>query len=164
VVINEERLSDDLVRDLEEFLGLRILDDDYWYDYYSGAFGVDGGPTAGFILPDLDLGGPLRADASAGDTGVFVNGRELHRLDVAGLELLVGVVLPGRYWVDSEGYFGFEFGPAIGNLIFIVQASGGGGAYTESTYGGYIGSDGQTSYYFDPSSGCTVMSGAGLSC
>jgi hypothetical protein len=29
---------------------------------------------------------------------------------------------------------------------------------------GHLGSDGQTSYFFDPNSGCSVISGAGVSC
>jgi hypothetical protein len=36
--------------------------------------------------------------------------------------------------------------------------------YNRTTYGGHLGSDGQTSYFFDPNSGCSVISGAGVSC
>src|SRR5262245_15915385 len=56
----------------------------YWYDKISGAFGLQGGPTLGFNVPGLDLGGPLQADASRGNTGVFVNGRDLPVKDVEG--------------------------------------------------------------------------------
>jgi uncharacterized protein YraI len=35
--------------------------------------------------------------------------------------------------------------------------------YLEQTEGGYVGSDGTDSYYFDPDSGCTVTSD-GVSC
>jgi hypothetical protein len=92
-----------------------------------------GGPTLGFIQPGLDVGGPLRFDASNGDTGVFINGRELHRLDVLGLQRF-GPVWPGRYWVDAMGNFGFEGGIMIGNLWMLAQqrlvtGAGGGGPW-----------------------------------
>jgi hypothetical protein len=35
--------------------------------------------------------------------------------------------------------------------------------YFEQGPGGYIGSDGSSSYYFDPSTGCTVLDGS-VSC
>ncbi len=50
----------------------------YWYDPVSGLWGNDGGPSSGQIMAGLPLGGSLRADASGGGTGVFINGREIH--------------------------------------------------------------------------------------
>jgi hypothetical protein len=77
---------------VERFVG-RIVDGDYWYDSKTGASGRWGGPTLAFLPPGLELGGPLPADASGGGagqvTGVFVNGRELHPLDVAGLRQIL---------------------------------------------------------------------------
>src|SRR6188768_2863480 len=61
VTINEVQLQDSLVETLETRYSVRIADGRYWYDKASGAWGVEGGPTLGFILPGLDVGGPLRA-------------------------------------------------------------------------------------------------------
>lgn len=63
-------------------------------------------------------------------TGVFINGRELHPVDVMGLQQLVGAVWPGRWWVDGYGNDGPEGGGPMGNLMAIArarQASGQGG-------------------------------------
>jgi hypothetical protein len=115
VIINNVRLSEEEVRTLESQYRVRILNGNYWYDRISGAWGYQGGPVTGVIAPFLDLGGPLQANASNGNTGVFVNGRELHILDVRALQQL-GPVYPGRYWINAQGYYGFEGGPALGNL------------------------------------------------
>jgi len=94
----------------------------HWYDPTSGAWGVAGGPALGFAPPGLEWGGKLRADASNGDTGVFVNGRELHRVDVA-LLMQITTVIPGRYWVNAIGDYGFEGGPKLGNFVLLIQAA-----------------------------------------
>ena len=123
VVINKTRLSDVKVNALEQKFRVRIPDGDYWYDRVSGAWGVEGGPTAGFILPGLNLGGPLRADASKGRTGVFVNGRELHTFDVQALQRITPVYR-GRFWVDAQGNGGYEGGKAFFNLIQLARNAG----------------------------------------
>jgi hypothetical protein len=126
VIINGVRLTDADVEALERNFRLQVRDGDYWYDRMNGSWGMRGGPTAGFIMAGLDLGGPLRADASDGNTGVFFNGRQLHQVDVARLSLL-GPVYQGRYWMDAMGNIGFEGQPALLNLWAAIQAMGGGG-------------------------------------
>src|SRR6185436_15666628 len=116
----------------------RIPDGRYWYDRVSGAWGLEGGPCAGFVLPGQTIGGELRADASGGNTGVFINGRELHRLDVMALQQFTPV-RQGRFWVDAQGNFGYEGGPYAGNLVQIIAASGGGGRKSGGDYGSVIG-------------------------
>lgn len=130
----------------------------YWYDPTSGLWGMEGGPTMGQILPDLLLGGALRADASGGGTGVFINGREIHPLEAAYLRGLYGYVVPGRYWLNWQGIGGFEGGPALFNLMAAAASAGGGGysGYTRRTPFGGIGGDGNCSYYLHPS-GSSVM-------
>jgi len=123
VYINRTLLSDATVYGLERKYRVRIPDGKYWYDRFCGAWGVEGGPTAGFILPGLKLGGPLRADASNGRTRVFVNGRELHAIDVLGLQRL-GPVYPGRYWVDAQGFAGYEGQPPFCNLVQLANQAG----------------------------------------
>jgi hypothetical protein len=151
VVINGTRLSDEKVGLLEQRYHVKIQDGTYWYDKVCGAWGLEGGPTAGFILPNLAIGGPLKADASKGSTGVFVNGRELHIYDVLALQQLIGTVMPGRYWLDGQGNVGIEGGSWLFNLIRIAQAAHtrrgqGGTTYRSNITGIGGGSSGGTSY------------------
>ncbi len=69
------------------------------------------------------------------------------RSTLHGLQRLVGYIYPGYYWLDANGYFGYEGGQALGNLIYVAQgvgSSGGGNGYFGSTYFGNVGSDGQS--------------------
>ena len=150
VVINGLRIDDEKVAALEQAYRVGVVDGDYWYDKATGAWGARGGPTAGFVLPGLDLGGPLQAEASGGGTGVFVNGRELHPIDLAGLRQLVGAVYPGRYWIDAYGNCGYEGGPVLVNLLQLAQRNGAGTGGPWSHHpstGGHVGGDGQGFYY-----------------
>ncbi|MEQ1504757.1 MAG: hypothetical protein ABMB14_21140, partial [Myxococcota bacterium] len=66
------------------------------------------------------------AEASGGGagrtTGVFINGRELHPLDVQGLTAMLGAPpLPGRWWVDAQGTFGLEGQGPVGNVLWIAN-------------------------------------------
>ncbi len=156
----------------------RIPDGDYWYDPLCGAAGVWGGPALAFLPAGLPLGGAVPAQASGGGngrvSGVFVNGRELHRQDVQVLTQIYGVApQPGRYWVDAAGNAGYEGGPPFVNLIQAARQRSGGGAggggWYQRTWGAggdmYGGSDGQSTYFFDSASGCSVMNdGGGVMC
>jgi hypothetical protein len=142
VRFNDRRLSAnelETLAKLERYVG-RIPDGDYWYDPRTGASGRWGGPALAFLPAGLELGGAVPANASGGGqgslTGVFVNGREVHPVDVAGFRELVGAVLPGRWWVDASGNYGLEGGPPMGNLVAMAQArrragQGGGTAWSK---------------------------------
>ncbi len=123
VVVNRTRLTDQQVKAFEQRWNVQVRDGAYWYDRVSGAWGMDGSGTAGWIMPNLALGGPLPADASHGNTGVFINGRELNEQDVAGL-MRITPVYRGRWWVDAWGSFGAEGGPALGNLWLLARQRG----------------------------------------
>ena len=75
----------------------------------------------------LSLGGALAANASRGQTNVFVNGRNLPQSEVMVLSALWGTYIqPGRYWLDGTGNVGYEGVPIpVGNLYALVQAQGG---------------------------------------
>jgi hypothetical protein len=152
VTVNRVRLTDQRVKGFEQRWRIQVNDGKYWYDKVSGAWGLDGGPTAGWIMPGLDLGGPLRADASGGRTGVFINGRELHTMDVAAL-MRLGPVYQGRWWVDAQGTFGLEGGPPMGNLWLLAQQRGmrPGQAWSHYSKDGnsFVGGDGSGCTYFN---------------
>jgi hypothetical protein len=123
VIVNRVRLSDQQIAGFEQRYRVQVHNGAYWYDPVSGAWGNEGGPTVGWIMPGLDIGGPLREDASRGNTGVFINGRELHQMDVLALMQFLQVQR-GRWWVDGQGYFGPEGGPVLGNLWMLAQQRG----------------------------------------
>jgi len=137
VVVNGVRLEDSTRQALERTYGVPIKPGKYWYDVVSGVWGRDGGPAEGQIHPGLRLGGPLQRDASKGRTGVIVNGRELHALDVAALRRCVAVI-PGRYWVLANGIGGPEGSPPTFNLAALCasQASTSGSSMRCDNYGG----------------------------
>jgi hypothetical protein len=162
VHVNRVELGTDVVQTLAQY-GVRVAPGDYWYDAFSGLFGLMGGPGLGFTMPGMQIGGPLPPDASGRGTNVFVNGRELHPQDIAALAAL-GPIMPGRYFLRYDGWYGVEGGMPMGNLIYLAQQAAGGPGYNRTTYSGHLGSDGQTSYFFDPNSGCSVISGGGTSC
>jgi hypothetical protein len=147
VVVNNVRVSDEQLAQVERQHGLRINDGDFWYDKVCGAWGARGGPTLGFLPAGLPLGGPLAREASGGNTGVIINGRELHPHDVAGLSRLVPMVLPGRYWVDASGNFGWEGGLPLGNLWLLHRQVASGGAGSTRSNGMTVGGDGQGFVY-----------------
>jgi hypothetical protein len=52
---------------------------------------------------------------------VFINGSELHPIDVQVLVAIYGQALPGRWSVDAQGNAGPEGGPPQINLIALAQ-------------------------------------------
>jgi hypothetical protein len=129
VIVNGVPLDPSSQQAIERAYRTTLVPGRYWYDPVSGVWGPEGGPSAGQIQAGLRLGGPLQSDASRGRTGVFVNGRELHALDVAALQRCVRV-MPGRYWVLANGVGGFENLPPSFNLAVLCGGSNGGGSST----------------------------------
>lgn len=158
VVINGKSLSPAELEKVEKAYKIHIPDADYWYDPVLGAWGARGGPTMGFILPGLKLGGSLPANASGTGTAIFVNGRELHPLDVMALQQVTGAIMPGRYFITADGLAGFEGGPPLWNLVAMMQSSGGSGGGGSNTWQSRITgasgfSDGTTGAVFLPNGG-----------
>jgi hypothetical protein len=150
VIVNRVKLTAEQVRKLEVQFHVRMINGTYWYDAKCGAWGMDGGPCLGFVPAKLQVGGALPANASGGGTGVFINGRELHPLDVGALQTITPV-LPGRYWVDEFGNCGYEGNPtALLNLVQLASAArarSGGSYHSRSDITGIgSGGDGKTSY------------------
>ena len=130
VIINGIALTQRQSAEFVQRYGVAPVPGSYWYDTRSGLWGLAGQPAAGFLLAGHDFGA-LAASASSGNTGIFLNGREMPQNEVFLFASLVGQILPGRYWLDGQGSYGYE-GMAIpvGNLYVIAAASasyGGGG-------------------------------------
>ena len=156
VYVNGVKLDRGTIRSLETYYGVQMRSGRYWYDKVSGLWGFEGGPSMGQIMPALDVGGALKPHASKGNTGVFLNGRELHPLEVQYLMSIFGRVIPGRYWLNAQGVGGFEGGPPMFNLNTSAYGSGSGQSYLRHTPGGAIGGDGNCFYYNHPN-GSSVM-------
>lgn len=91
VSVNGQFIPDRLVKKAEKLAG-PIHPGQYWYDFQAGFWGVMGGPCVGIIPPLIEeLNYPMPENCAGGDTGVFVNGRELHQKD---LDLLASRGLP----------------------------------------------------------------------
>jgi hypothetical protein len=164
VVINGRALTDEQIRDFEKLYRMKPQPGKYWYDATSGLYGVVGQPAAGFMYPGHDLG-PLAADASGGNTGVFINGRNQTAQEVQVLSHLArSQVMPGRYWLDAQGNAGYEGNPVpVGNLFAAAlaaqqggDAGGGGGGdnfwHTRFSAGNY-NSDNSAGYVSLPNGG-----------
>ncbi|KAL5228958.1 hypothetical protein ABZP36_017223 [Zizania latifolia] len=91
VSINSHPISERALKKAEKKAG-PIEPGSYWYDYRAGFWGVMGRECIGIIPPFIrEFNYPIASNCAGGDTGVFVNGRELHQRD---LDLLVGRGLP----------------------------------------------------------------------
>ncbi|XP_062074524.1 protein ENHANCED DISEASE RESISTANCE 4-like [Humulus lupulus] len=91
VFINGQPIPDRVVKRAEKIAG-SIRPGDYWYDFKSGFWGVMGQPCLGIIPPFIEeFNYPMPTNCGAGNTGVYVNGRELHQRD---LDLLSNRGLP----------------------------------------------------------------------
>ncbi|CAA2961175.1 Hypothetical predicted protein [Olea europaea subsp. europaea] len=104
VFVNEHFIPDRLVKKAEKLAG-PIQPGAYWYDIQAGFWGVMGHPCLGIIMPNIEeFDYPMPENCGAGNTGVFVNGRELHQKD---LDLLASRGLPitrhGSYIVEISG-------------------------------------------------------------
>jgi hypothetical protein len=123
VFINGRELSPEQVAMIAAADRWRPVPGRYWYDSRSGAWGVEGREAGGFLMPGHDFG-PLAEDASNGNTGVFINGREIASIEVVRLQQILGVVYQGRWWLDGgSGDFGLEGSPMpIVNLVSAMQS------------------------------------------
>ncbi len=130
VFINGGELSRDQAMAIAATYHYEPIPGRYWYDSRSGAWGMEGHETVGFLMPGHNFG-PLAENASNGNTGVFVNGRQINMIEAVRIQQTFGAVYPGHWWLDGRtGYYGLEGNPTpVGNIIAALrsQRSGRGG-------------------------------------
>ncbi|KAG8069163.1 hypothetical protein GUJ93_ZPchr0005g15610 [Zizania palustris] len=91
VSINGHPISERALRKAEKKAG-PVGPGSYWYDYRAGFWGVMGHECSGIIPPFIkEFNYTMPRNCAGGNTGVFVNGRELHEKD---FDLLVRRGLP----------------------------------------------------------------------
>ena len=143
-VINGKALTTGQKADFIRTYGTPPLGGTFWYDSTSGLWGVMGREAFGVLRPGHAYGA-LSPTASAGTTGVFINGRQINTAEALYLQGLLGSVVPGRWWLHgASGNFGLEGNPMpVGNVFAIAraaQARGGRGNYGEGMGAGSVSS------------------------
>src|SRR5215831_4811515 len=117
IVVNGSPLSAETVRQLQRLYPVPIKPGRYWYDNVSGAWGFEGEPIAGQMLPGLKLG------------------RQITQSERLYLERTCQTkTVPGRYWVNARGVGGFEGAPAWFDLSRCGQQQSSGGGSSTRTF------------------------------
>ena len=133
VFINGTPLTNSQISSLENLYQVKIQNGRYWYDAKCGLWGMEGQGIAGLILPNLKVGGSLKAKASNGKTNIFINGRQINYTEMLQWKQLFGYVTPGRYWLDAYGNLGIENGVYLLNVPQLMAQSRSKNSFWRST-------------------------------
>lgn len=151
VIINDKELSPEQIQDLVKTYGAAPPKGRYWYDPRSGLYGYWGREAAGFIRPNHNFG-PVSERASNGDTGIFLNGRQINMTEALFFKQLFGVVYLGHFWLDgTNGNMGIDGNPMpLGNLVLAIKQAQQSGQNSEYHWrdgsGGVVSSEGNCTF------------------
>lgn len=122
IFLNGVRLELADLSELQAVLGQAPSPGRYWYDARSGLWGLEAHGAGGVTRPGLRVPAPLAADASRGNSAVFVNDRQLTGRELAVIAQLLGWdasspgALAGRYVLDEQGRLYSIHGRYLGSL------------------------------------------------
>ncbi|KAL8554391.1 hypothetical protein ACS0TY_002541 [Phlomoides rotata] len=106
IVVNEEPLSIDELVMLQSCSNppKKLRPGRYWYDKVAGFWGKEGEKPCQIITPQLLVGSQISENASNGDTGVRINGREITTDELFMLQI-AGIHYEGNphFWVTPDG-------------------------------------------------------------
>lgn len=161
IVINGEILSSS---DLDIFVstyGGEPSAGNYWYDSRSGFAGRIGYGVEWLLQAGHNFG-QVAANASGGNTGVFINGREIPDSELLIYSYLVGPVPPDYYWLDANGDAGLEGeNAAIVNLLALAYGSSNGSSTSGDGDNFWSASYSRGNSYDNNNSGYVFVEGVG---
>lgn len=123
VWFNNQLLGNGFRQGLEDYYNIRLPPGRYWYDASSGLWGPVGESVVDQIIPGLNIGDSLPANASNGNTGVFINDREIPLAELIRLGSRYSLK-PGRYWMNADGVGGPEGGRAVFDFNLSLDFAG----------------------------------------
>jgi hypothetical protein len=139
IIVNGRALSEEQIAYLASLYGAPAPGN-YWYDAQSGLYGFTGQGAFGFLQAGLDFG-PLSRNASNGNTGILVNGRDLTMPEANSLnQLLGGYLEAGSYWLNAKGDFGAQGYQPVANIYANLQAMNAGSSGNQG-WGNQSGQD-----------------------